>query len=168
MFDIKNLVIKIPDGLGKKFTGFMKKFIDGTPNWLRYLLIAVVFGGGAFFLTQRIHMSYDVEIVQKEISELNEKCKTTVFYDRYVYDVSNVVISTKMLQKQIKTMFESYERMIDIEIDYLSRNHPNDKTIVQLKVLKDDCIFIRETYEKMIGHLVDSYENFNPQSENNR
>lgn len=168
MLDIKNLVVKIPDGFGKKITSFGKKFFDGMPVWLRNLLIVVVAFGGLYFVTQRIYMSYDMEDVRAEISELNEKCKTTVFYDRYVYDVSNVVISTKMLQKQIRTMFENYERMIDIEIDYVSRNHPDDKSLNRLNVLKDDCQFVKETYEKMIGHLLESYENFNPASENNQ
>lgn len=168
MFDIKNLEIKIPDGFGKNIRGLIKKFLYGIPSWLRHLLLIVVVGGGIYFMYLRISISYDVESVKNEVIELNEKCKTTVFYDRYMYDVSNVVISTKMLQKQTQTLIENMERLINVELDYLSRNHPDDKSLNQLKVLKEDCEFLKETYEKLIGHLVDSYENFNPASENNK
>lgn len=105
MLDIKNLDIKIDNEAFQKIMGFLKQTWDGIPGWLRNVLIVTVIAGGVYYLYNRISISYDIDDLTAEVNTLNKRYDTTVFYDRYVYDINNVLTSVKTLEMQMNVIF---------------------------------------------------------------
>ena len=83
MITIKQLQVNMPEELQKRLLKFLKELWMGMPLWLRHFLVVTVLCGAAYFLYIRVSMSFDVAELQTDIAQLNERCETTVFYDRY-------------------------------------------------------------------------------------
>ena len=99
-------------------------------------------------------MSFDVQDLQTDIANLNDRCQTTVFYDRYQYDIQNVVTSVKTLEEQLKTITMLNHEMIDI----IQESHPDPETREKLKNLEHQYDYAMKSYEMIIQHQITMYE----------
>ena len=83
MITIKQLQVNMPEELQKRLLKVLKELWIGMPLWLRYFLVITVLCGAVYFLYIRVSMSFDVAELQTVIAQLDKRCETTVFYDRY-------------------------------------------------------------------------------------
>lgn len=152
MLDIKTIEFKLSDESIKRLTTMFKNLWFGMPRWLRNLLIVVVCMGATYFLYNRIIISYDMESLQKEVKELNDKCKSSVFYDKYSYDVSNVITSVKTIENQVDAMYNDNQTLLDLFESYVKRNHPGDPILEEIQRIRKQSQYTKETYDKIINY----------------
>lgn len=133
MLDIKIGDVKIDKEVFQKIIGFLKKMWLGIPRWLRNVLIVTVIAGGMYYLYNRIVISYNIEDLHTEVSTLNERYETTVFYDRYVYDINNVLTSVKTLEKQMDVIFNEQMSCMDAFTEFVRSTKPNDPILITLQ-----------------------------------
>ena len=106
MLDVNKLTVNIPEGLSNKALEFAKEMWLGMPKWLRYLLVITVVFGAMYFVYNRLMISYDVTNLQDELNGLTSRYNQSVLYDRYQYDIQNIVTTVKTLQVQFTTLCE--------------------------------------------------------------
>ena len=136
MLDIKNVDIKIDNEVFQKIISFLKQTWLGIPRWLRNVLIVTVFMGGMYYLYNRIVISYDIEDLQTEVSTLNTRYGTTVFYDRYVYDINNVLTSVKTIEHQLDVIFNEQIECMGAFAEFVKNTKPNDPILKMLESKK--------------------------------
>lgn len=158
MFTIKN--IEITDAAVAKLVKCLTSFWFGVPSWLRSLLIVVIVGGASYFLYTRLSMSYDVEELQTEIAYLNEKCNTTVFYDRYIYDISNLIDATQNLEYEIDLLYDFHNELSDLLLEYIHTHHPDDKMKREVENIKKRIENTKKSYDKILKYEISLYENW--------
>ena len=83
MLDVKFSNFKIDSSFWNGFVDLVKKFWYGIPKWLQYILIIVTLIGASFYAYNKVSIAYDINELQNEIKELNEKYKHSVVVDRY-------------------------------------------------------------------------------------
>ena len=148
MITIKQLQVNMPEELQKKAIKVLKELWIGMPLWLRYFLVITVICGAVYFLYIRVAMSFDVANLQTDIANLNGRCATTVFYDRYQYDIQNVVTSVKTLEEQLRTITMLNHEMLKI----IQESHPSPETRTKLKQLEHQYDYAMKSYEMIITH----------------
>lgn len=152
MLDIKTIEFKLSDETVQRLTTMFKNLWLGMPRWLRNLLIVVVCMGATYFLYNRVVISYDMESLQKEVKDLNDKCKSSVFYDKYSYDVSNVITSVKTMENQIDAMYNDNQALLDLFESYVKRNHPGDQILEEIKRIRKQSQYSKDIYDKIINY----------------
>lgn len=163
MLSIKN--IDISDVAINTVLKVAHTFWNSTPPWLRGLLILVILFGGGYFLYTRISMSYDVSNLEKEIATLNEKCATTVFYDRYVYDVVNLIYISKSLENEIDLMYQHNEQIVNLFTEFIETNHPEDhKFVKDVNNIKMHLQIAKESYDRTLKNQLSQYDNWTPEN----
>ena len=156
MLTVKN--VEISGESVDKVLNTVKSFWGGIPKFLRWLLISVVSIGAIYFLYTRVIMTYDMVSLESEVAKLNEKCEATVFYDRYTYDISNLIIATENLQNQIDLMYEYHEDMLDIMIEFFQHHHSDAKQYQAMLGLRDRTIKAKNTYKQVLNYQISLYE----------
>lgn len=134
MFDIKTIEIKLDNETLKKIMSFVKETWFGIPKWLRNTLITTLIVGGIYFCYNRVVMSYDLETLQSEVRELAEKYGAVIIADRYTYDIQNVVISFRTIERQVDAQHNITIQALTTFQEYIKRNTPND--ILTIKELE--------------------------------
>lgn len=145
---------------------WFKDFWFTVPAWLRNLLLFVVIGGGGYFLYTRVSMSYDMDTLVSEVALLHEKCSTSVIYDRYIYDVSNLIQITQTMENEMDLMYMYHEETMRIMIDFMTQHHPYDPMIDELKTLKNRTQMTKEAYDKVIQYHISIYKDWKPEPKN--
>ena len=166
MLDIKTIEFKLSDESVQRLTTMFKNLWFGMPSWLRNLLIVVVCMGATYFLYNRIIISYDMESLQKEVKELNDKCKSSVFYDKYSYDVSNVITSVKTIENEVDAMYNDNQALLDLFESYVKRNHPGDQILEEIQRIRKQSQYTKETYDKIINYHLEILGKKKQESEN--
>lgn len=105
MLDVKFTDLKFDSSFWNGFVGVVKKFWYGIPKWLQFILIIVTLVGASFYTYNKVSIAYDINELQNEIKELNERYKHSVVVERYQYDVENIVLSVRTFQEIIGTMY---------------------------------------------------------------
>ena len=163
MLDVNKLTVNIPEGLSNKALEFAKEMWLGMPKWLRYLLIITVVGGALYFLYNRLSLSYDVTNLEEELANLNSHYQESVLYDRYQYDIQNVVTTVKTLQIQFTTLCEFQTELIDI----LDASHNEPTLHNQIEKLRQRYKLSLDSYDKIIKYQIEMYEDWLKQQHNN-
>lgn len=99
---------------------------------MRNVLIVTVIAGGIYYLYNRIVISYDIEDLTTEVNTLNSRYDTTVFYDRYVYDINNMLTSVKTLEMQMNVIFNEQMSCMDAFSEFVRANKPGDPILQTL------------------------------------
>ena len=99
MFDIKTLNISLDGETITRLKASIREMFYGTPLWLRRILVLSIIVGLGYFVYSRVKMSYDVEEVVTEITDLKQKFSQTIYSEQYLYDISNVVMTVRTLQE---------------------------------------------------------------------
>ena len=148
MFDIKTIEVKLDNETLKKITTFLKETWFGIPKWLRNSLITTLIVGGIYFCYTRMVMSYDLQALQSEVNDLAEKYSAVIIADRYTYDIQNVVISFRTIERQVEAQHNVTIAMINAFQDYIKKNNPSDVMIVnELERYKQQAIFEKQAYD---------------------
>ena len=163
MLNVNKLTVNIPEGLSNKALEFAKEMWLGMPKWLRYLLIITVVGGALYFLYNRLSLSYDVTNLEEELANLNSHYQESVLYDRYQYDIQNVVTTVKTLQIQFNTLCDFQTELIDI----LDANHNEPALHNQIEKLRKRYKLSLDSYDKIIQYQIEMYEDWLKQQHNN-
>ena len=158
MLDIKNVDIKIDSEATKTLGNFIKKTWTGIPKWLRTLFVVTVACGALYFLYNRISISYDIELLENEVKELDERFGVAVFYDRYVYDINNVITTVKTFEKQLDLLYVDHINVLEDFERFAQRNCPHDPILSILKTKKAAMESEYNAYKNIIEHQIDIYE----------
>lgn len=159
MFDIKTIEVKLDNETLKKITTFLKETWFGIPKWLRNSLITTLIVGGIYFCYTRMVMSYDLQALQSEVNDLAEKYSAVIIADRYTYDIQNVVISFRTIERQVEAQHNVTIAMINAFQDYIKKNNPSDVMIInELERYKQQAIFEKQAYDQIIIHQIELYE----------
>lgn len=159
MFDIKTIEVKLDNETLKKITTFLKETWFGIPKWLRNSLITTLIVGGIYFCYTRTIMSYDLQALQSEVNDLAEKYSAVIIADRYTYDIQNVVISFRTIERQVEAQHNVTIAMINAFQDYIKKNNPSDVMIInELERYKQQAIFEKQAYDQIIIHQIELYE----------
>jgi hypothetical protein len=163
MLDVNKLTVNIPEGLSNKALEFAKEMWLGMPKWLRYMLIITVVGGAMYFVYNRLMISYDVTNLQDELNGLTSRYNQSVLYDRYQYDIQNVVTTVKTLQVQFRTLCDFNAELIDI----LDNSHQDPAMHSQIDKLRKRYRLSLDSYDKIINYQINMYEDWLNQQHNN-
>ena len=144
--------VNVPDAVSEKLIGFAKEMWFGMPKWLRYMLVTTVIVGALYFLYNRLTISYDVSGLHDEITILNERCEKTVFYDRYQYDIQNVVTSFKTLQIEVRTLITFNKELLEL----LEEQHSENRE--KFAELKQRYEYTMKSYIQVVDYQVNNYE----------
>ena len=93
-------------------------------------------------------MSYDLQALQAEVNDLAEKYSAVIIADRYTYDIQNVVISFRTIERQVEAQHNVTIAVINAFQDYIKKNNPSDVMIVnELERYKQQAIFEKQAYD---------------------
>lgn len=114
MFDIKNLNIQLDGETIRRFKANFRDLYYGAPRWLRRIVILSLLVGIGYFVYTRVKMSYDVDEVLDQIETLEKKLNQTIYSDQYLYDISNVVQTVRILQEMNDDQTRCVIQFLDI------------------------------------------------------
>lgn len=158
--------LNLSDRTVNKLVDFLKDMWFGIPVWLRNLLVVVVVLGGGYFVYTRLVMSYDVETLVSEVAILHEKTSTSVIYDRYIYDISNLIQLTQNLENELDLMYYYHEETMQIMIEFMKKHHSTDPLIDNLERVHQMVLREKEAYDRTIQYHMSIYKDWKPKAKN--
>ncbi len=167
MLNINKVEVQVSDESVRRATDFIKSIWFGSPRWLRILLCSTLFIGAAYFLYNRLVTAGEVDQLHSELKAINEKCQQTVFVDSYAYDVNNFIIVARAVDNELQNMYEITQQVLEFELEYISRNRPNDPSLVTVRRLIQQNKFAKESFDNIIQHNLKMYEEWIYKVKNN-
>lgn len=158
--------LNLSDRTVNKVVDFLKDMWFGIPVWLRNLLVVIVAMGGGYFIYTRLTMSYDIDTLITEVSALNEKTSVSVIYDRYIYDISNLIQLNQNLENEVDLMYYYHEENMKILIEFMRKHHSTDPLIDDLERLHSLVVREKEVYDRTIKYHMSIYKDWKPKSQN--
>ena len=158
MFDIKTLNISLDGETVARLKSGIKDLYYGTPRWLRRIVILSIIVGIGYFVYSRVRMSYDVNEVLDQIELLNRKLHQTIYSDQYLYDISNVVQTVRILQEMNDDQTRCVLQFLDILDECVSLHDPNSPTLLKISTLKSHIVLMSESNGNIIKHQVETYD----------
>lgn len=153
MLDFKTFEVKLGDQSTGKILTFLNYIWIGIPKWLRNLMLVTVMAGGMYYLYNRISLSYDVDEIQADVNELNERIGSTVFKERYQYDIQNVIQTVKTIEAQMDGLYMFNEALLNLLIEHMKMTTPDDYTILRrLQIMKDEQQRVKEYYNTFMEY----------------
>ena len=89
-----------------------------------------------------------------------------MIYDKYSYDVSNVITSVKTIENQVDAMYNDSQALLDLFESYVKRNHPGDPILEEIERIRKQSQYTKETYDKIINYHLEILGKKKQESEN--
>ena len=158
MFDIKTLNISLDGETITRLKASIREMFYGTPLWLRRILVLSIIVGLGYFVYSRIKMSYDVEEVVTEITDLKQKFSQTIYSEQYLYDISNVVMTVRTLQEINDDQERCVLQFLEILEECVRLHDINSPTLIKIRTLKEHIKLMNDSHRNIIKHQVNTYD----------
>lgn len=162
MLDVKPNINFDSVFLTKIWNGFKDWLVNlwfGMPVFLRWLTVIVICIGGLYFCYDKFVADAQLIQLSKDVKELKESYQSTVFYDKYIYDMQTMIICAEMMEDEICIQYDEYMNFINLFADYVQKTHPNEHNIINdLNLMKTRLEMSKETYDKHFQQYMKVYK----------